>query len=165
MKRTAQPKTTKAKIGRPKLQDSTVLTDEMEEVAQLARSGFRPEEISEKLQIETTKVLILIQETPIVQARIKALFANKHDRWIELSDRLYEVCLDTAITLIKERKVPWQYLMQMLERLETRYGIIKGKTKRTISQHEEEAPDGRDIVPQQMNIFTKKTITVQEEDK
>jgi len=118
------PKTRK-KGGRPRLQDSTTLTPEMEQVAQMTYQGFSPEEIAESLQVPTTKVLLYLEETPIVQARVRNLFGDKQELWTKKRYELYETCIDTAVKLIKEGKVPWKFLYDLLKDFDEEYGFMK----------------------------------------
>jgi len=149
------------KGGRPALVDSMKLTKEMEEFSQLIRAGFSPEECADKLSIPLEKA-ITYTEAPIIQARIKHLLNNKMDRWTTLRDRLYEECLEACIVLVKDRKIPWQYMMQLIDRLEDSYAIYKRSAEQT-QKVIEETTTKETTTPRGTSIFTEKEIKTLEQ--
>ena len=116
------------KPGRPLLRDQLSLTPEMEEFANHLRAGFTPEEASERMDMPLDKALQLAQNQ-MVQNRVKVMLGDKMHEWAMMRDQLYETCLKTADRLIREGKVPWKFLFDMIDRMEESFGIFKKTVK------------------------------------
>jgi len=160
--------------GRPRLQDQATLTPEMEEIAQLVFEGFSPGEIAEKLRVDSIKVLTLLQESVVLQARIKNKFGDKRELWTKMRYELFETIITMMTKLIKEGKVPWKYLYDMKSDFDSEYKFfqkVQEVKKITMSEESEggkQLTSGDYDTPEQPldSIFkTKKQTTLEHSRK
>ena len=150
--------------GRPRFEDKVILDEEMEELAQQIRAGFTPEEASERIGISVEKALRMAMN-PVLQQRVKNLFADKLSIWSAMRDNLYENCLRTATSLVRKGEVPWNDLRWLLERLEDSYDIQKKPTtvKQTITETKQ-LSEGNDQT-KQGSFFEEKRMQLEQEVK
>jgi len=120
--------------GRPTLEDATILTPEMEEVAQRTHAGYSPSEIADALRIGTDKVVRYLQSVPLVQQRIRLLRGEPLYRFDLLRTELGEASFRAAVRAVNEGRVPWKHLMELLER----YDPIEQRDRRTVTLELEE---------------------------
>ena len=120
----------KIRIGRPKLQHSTMLTDEMENVAQLTRQGKSADQIADIEEISIERVLLYLHDTPIVMERIKELFEDKAERFTLLRDSIFESCMRRARKMINDGELNTEQLDKWMRRYDP-YELEKIAIKRT----------------------------------
>ena len=132
--------------GRPKLQDSNILTPEMENVAQLSRAGYEPEYIAQELDISLDKVMMYLIDTAIVRNRIRELFGDNLKRFSNLRDSLFEWTMRYALKEIMQsmrtddatKKVALERVDKWMQRYDPFEGPTGLKVERMVSEKEEE---------------------------
>jgi hypothetical protein len=103
--------------GRPRIEDITDLTTEMEEVAQLFRSGESIPVIAEKLGTTTEKVERTLKNQ-LVKNRINVLLGDRLYAVAIGRDRLFDAVLESAIRLARQDKLPISEMHDILVRLD-----------------------------------------------
>ena len=149
------------KGGRPAIEDSTKLTPEMEDVAQYVRAGFKEDEIAGKLKTTTERIKRMLN-APILKRRIENLFGDKFNRWAGLSDRLYEVVLQSLIDDTKNGKLGEKTRIDLLKRLEARFEIFSELTESQTIQidNAQNTPQIPDKLGEKKGQLFNKTVTL-----
>lgn len=148
-------------IGRPKLQDSNVLTPEMENVAQLSRAGYEPEHIAQELDIPLDKVMMYLIDTAIVRNRIRELFGDNLKRFSNLRDSLFEWTMRYALKEIMQSMrtddVSKKVALERVDKWMQRYDPFEGPTGLKV---ERMGSKGEDVIlePVESDLFSHEEV-------
>jgi len=153
-----KPLNEKIMEGRPVLADQLTLNQEMEMICQLTRAGKDPGQIAEELEIETEKVLMYLNESKVVKARLKELYGdnqltrlqNLRDSINEMSMRLTLKRIMKAMSSIDEHKwVPNEQLDKWLIRYDPFEG--PGALERMTGKEEDKEDDKEVMIEGEKN--------------
>lgn len=112
--------------GRPRIEDSVTLSEEMERFAWETARGFSPAEVAERMGIPGERA-VRYATTPIILERVAVLLRDKTHEWRSMQDELLTVCYRQAIRFVAEGKVPWANLQWLIDRLEGQKGMQEQK--------------------------------------